>query len=199
MHRWWQRRGRRATIAELQRALDSCRIAYIPEEFFDRHSSFITYTDSEDNLDVGQVSGDDPNVSRLIDEYNTQSANATLDQLQPIYTDHQSRPVSTDQSQVLHNLQQAASRAKRLKSGTRPDVPAKPVVAAKPKRKSSSRKSRNSDSDVVTSAGVERDSSDVRRPAMAIVYPQPSMVRSLDLIVMLNSIITNIHQEFLAA
>jgi len=55
MHRWWQRRGRRATVAELQRALDACRIAYIPEEFYDRHSSFITYTDTEDDLDVGQV------------------------------------------------------------------------------------------------------------------------------------------------
>jgi len=80
MHRWWQRRGRRATIAELQRALDACRIAYIPEEFFDRHSSFIAYTDSEDDLDVGQVSEADPNVSRLILEYNTQSANASFDQ-----------------------------------------------------------------------------------------------------------------------
>jgi len=55
MHRWWQRRGRRATIAELQRALDACRIAYIPEEFRDRHSTFIAYTDTEDDLDVGQV------------------------------------------------------------------------------------------------------------------------------------------------
>ena len=89
MHRWWQRRGRRATIAELQRALDSCRIAYIPEEFHDRHSTFIAFTDSEDDLDVGQVSGNDPNVSRLIHEYNTQSANASFDQLQPSPTNPQ--------------------------------------------------------------------------------------------------------------
>jgi len=168
MHRWWQRRGRRATIGELQRALDACRIAYIPEQFHDRHASFVAYTDSEDDLDVGPVSGDDPNVSRLIHEYDAQSANASFDQPQ--------QPAATDpQPQVLHNLQQAASRAKRLKSGSRPDVPAKPSVAPKPKKKStSSRTSRSSERDSVNAA--EADTGDVRRPAMAIVYPQPSMV-----------------------
>lgn len=166
MHRWWQRRGRRATIAELQRALDACRIAYIPEEFYDQRGSFISYTETEDDLDVGQVSGDDPNISRLVHEYNAQSANASFDQSPPMPSDPQ--PV------VLHNLQQAASRAKRLKSGSRPDVPAKPAVAAKPKTKVSS--SRKSSSREVKSGAEAAESYDERRRAMAIVYPQPSMV-----------------------
>ena len=164
MHRWWQRRGHRATIAELQQALDACRIAYIPEEFTDRHTSFIAFTDSEDDLDVGQVSENDPNVSRLIQEYDTQSANASFDQ--PL-----SQPTNP-QPQVLQNLQQAASRAKRLKSASRPDVPAKPAVPAKPKTKGS-RTSRSSRE--VTNA-EDADNTDDRRRATAIVYPQRSMV-----------------------
>jgi len=166
MHRWWQRRGRRATIAELQRALDACRIAYIPEEFYDRHASFVSYTDSEDDLDVGQVSEADPNVSRLIQEYETQSANASFEHPPPL---------PTNPPPVLHNLQQAAARVKRLKSGSRPDVPAKPAVPVKPKAKvSSSRSSRGSGSEVVK--GSEAETSDERGRATAIVYPQPSMV-----------------------
>jgi len=173
MHRWWQRRGRRATIAELQRALDACRIAYIPEEFYDRHASFISYTDSEDDLDVGQVSEANPNVSRLIQEYDTQSANASFEQ---------PPSVPTNPPPVLHNLQQAAARVKRLKSGSRPDVPAKPAVPAKPKTKtkvSSSRSSRGSGSSEVMKA-AETETNDERGRAMAIVYPQPSMVSIRD-------------------
>jgi len=166
MHRWWQRRGRRATIAELQRALDACRIAYIPEEFYDRHASFVAYTDSEDDLAVGEVSEADPNVSRLIQEYDTQSANASFEQPPPL---------PTTAPPVLHNLQQAAARVKRLKSGSRPDVPAKPAVAAKPKTKvSSSRSSRSSDREVMKV--TEAESNDDRRRATAVVHPQPSMV-----------------------
>jgi len=73
---------------------------------------------------------------------------------------------------VLENLQQAATRAKRLKSGSRPDVPAKPAVAAKPKKKgsTSSRGSRSSGHE------KEPDMVDEKRRATAIVYPQPSMV-----------------------
>jgi len=166
MHRWWQKHGRRATIAELQRALDACHIAYIPEEFMDRHASFIAFTDSEDDLDVGQVSEADPNVSRLIQEYDTQSANVSYD-----------RPPSLPTSsspQVLDNLQKAASKVKRIKSGSRPDVPAKPSVPAKPKNRTSSSRSSKSSSREVTKA-AEPESTDERK-RMAIVYPQPSMV-----------------------
>jgi len=167
MHRWWQRRGYRATIAELQRALDACHVAYIPEEFYDQHASFISYTDSEDDLDVGRVSEADPNVSRLIQEYETQSANASFDQPPALPTN--------PPPQVLNNLQQAASKVKKLKSGSRPDVPAKPAVPAKPKTKTSSSRSSKSSSRKVTNA-AEPDNSDERRRAMAIVHPQPSMV-----------------------
>ena len=176
MHRWWQRRGHKATIAELQQALDDCRIAYIPEEFLDRHGSFVAYTDTEDDLDVGQVSETDPNVSRLIHEYNTQSANASFE--------HPPAVPTNPPPQVLHTIQQAASRAKRLKSGSRPDVPAKPAVAAKPKTKvSSSRSSRSSGRELMNAA--EPENNDDGRRVMAIVYPQPSMVSFNSLIVII--------------
>jgi len=74
------------------------------------------------------VSGADPNVSRLIQEYDTQSANASFEQPAPPL------PTNPPPQQVL---QQAVAKVKRLKSSgkTRPDVPAKPAVAAKPKTK----------------------------------------------------------------
>jgi len=165
MHRWWQKRGRRATIAELQRALDACHIAYIPEEFMDRHASFVAYTDSEDDLDVGQVSEADPNVSRLIQEYDTQSANASYDQPPSLPTN--------PPPQVLDNLHKAASKVKRIKSGSRPEVPAKPAVPAKPKSKTSSRSSKSASREMTKAA--EPEGTDDRK-RMAIVYPQPSMV-----------------------
>jgi len=76
--------------------------------------------------------------------------------------------------QVVQNLQQAASRAKRLKSAG--SAQEKPAVAPKPKKKGTTKRaSRGSEHESVNAATVA-DAADVRRPAMAIVYPQPSMV-----------------------
>ena len=71
--RWWKKRGADATIEELQRALDYINLGYLREEFRDPKKSVTTYTDTEDELDISEISDTDPDVSRLIGEYNNNS------------------------------------------------------------------------------------------------------------------------------
>lgn len=78
MQRWWKKKGSEATIDELQKALDTIHLAYIHEEYIDPRSSFVPHTDTEDELDVGEVSDADPNVSRIVQEYEVRSLNASF-------------------------------------------------------------------------------------------------------------------------
>ena len=78
MWRWWHKKGDQATIQELQRALDLIQMFYIQEEIVNRGdetSTFMKYLENEDELDTGDVAGDDPNVSHLDQEYNSRSLN----------------------------------------------------------------------------------------------------------------------------
>ena len=84
MHRWWKKSGPTATIEELARALDVVRIPYIEEEFFNQGSrrsgrSITAFTESEDDLDVSEISDVDPDVSRLMQEYELRSPNHSFD------------------------------------------------------------------------------------------------------------------------
>ena len=78
MHRWWRIKGAAATIEELQRALDTVHMPYISEEFYDQSASIVAFSDTEDNLDVQEISAADPDVSRLNVEYNRRSLNASF-------------------------------------------------------------------------------------------------------------------------
>lgn len=78
MHRWWRKKGADATIEELQRALDTIHLAYIHEEYIDQMAAFVPHLDAEDDLDVGELSDADPNVSRLVHEYDVRSLNASF-------------------------------------------------------------------------------------------------------------------------
>ena len=83
MHRWWKKKGSEATIEELQRALELVNMIYIQEEYVHQgrrtRPSVTSYTESEDDLDISQIEGDDPDVSRLIQEYHVRSLNASFD------------------------------------------------------------------------------------------------------------------------
>ena len=79
MHRWWSKKGNEATIEELQRVLDMVHVQYIQEEYSNqRGTSFVAYSDTEDDLDVGEVPDSDPNVSRIMKEYDRRSVNASF-------------------------------------------------------------------------------------------------------------------------
>jgi len=79
MKRWWKKRGTSATIDELQKALDIVHTAYVQEEFFNRRSTITSYTDTEDDLEIGEVSDNDPDVSRIISEYDVRSPNLSFE------------------------------------------------------------------------------------------------------------------------
>ena len=80
MHRWWKTKGPDATIEELRQALDIVSMPYIQEQYFhNRKSTLTSYTDTEDDLDISQISDNDPEVSRLIHEYQARSLNASFD------------------------------------------------------------------------------------------------------------------------
>ena len=71
--RWWKKRGPEATIEELQRALDYINLGYLREEFRDPKASVTTYTDTEDELDISEISDNDPDVRRLMGELSNSS------------------------------------------------------------------------------------------------------------------------------
>jgi len=72
MSRWWKRKGNSATVAELREALDLIGVPYVDEDNVDARPSFSTSfaIDSDlEELDVGEVTETDPNVSRLMNTY----------------------------------------------------------------------------------------------------------------------------------
>lgn len=78
MNRWWRKRGKEATIEELRRSLDMCHIPYLMEEISPTRNSSL-YSGSEDNLDTTALSDQDPDVSRLMHEYEVRSLNASME------------------------------------------------------------------------------------------------------------------------
>ena len=79
MKRWWKKRGSSATLDELQKALEIVHTAYVQEEFFNQRSTLTSYTDTEDDLEIGEVSDHDPDVSRIIGEYESRSPNSSFE------------------------------------------------------------------------------------------------------------------------
>ena len=93
MARWWTKKGEEATIEELQNALEFVNIPFIHEE--DQNAS-VFYpeqdeveeeiygvdatghpVDNSSRLYLGKVPGNDPDVTRLIQEYDRRSPNAS--------------------------------------------------------------------------------------------------------------------------
>ncbi len=84
MHRWWKKKGSGATIEQLQYALDLLSMAHINEEYVQKsatESLQIGDTAEDDRLEISELSDpeNDPDVSRLIEEYHVRSANASFD------------------------------------------------------------------------------------------------------------------------
>ena len=77
MHRWWKRKGSTATIEELQKGLQMVKLVYVREENLDPRLSTASFTDTEgeDDLNISEVSDTDPEVTRLINEFQTRSHN----------------------------------------------------------------------------------------------------------------------------
>lgn len=69
MTRWWKQKGEAATIEELKRSLDIINIPFIQDETFNpRHAS--SFFEEEPKLMLEEVDSRDPDVSRMIQEYN---------------------------------------------------------------------------------------------------------------------------------
>jgi len=74
MARWWRRLGSAATVTQLRDALDLVQVPYVDEDGAGLQPSFSTsfVVDSDaDELDVGEVDEQDPDVSRLMRSYRT--------------------------------------------------------------------------------------------------------------------------------
>lgn len=112
MKRWWKKSGSKATIDKLQRSLDFIHTAYIQEDFFNRRSTITSYTDTEDDLEIGEVEDNDPDVSRFIEEYQIRSLNSSFECEPPGLS---SKPLSRDS--VIRSLSE-----KGLLQRGRPDV-----------------------------------------------------------------------------
>ena len=93
MQRWWKKLGASATIEELRYALEFVNMAYIQEEHYDQRNSITSFTDTEDELDIDEISDKDPNVSRILDEYELKSLNNSFE-LNPNGSKPSSRPSS---------------------------------------------------------------------------------------------------------
>lgn len=112
MARWWLKKGDAATIEELQNALEFVQIPYVQEE--DENASFFYPTrgsdeeDFEDELgsrSMGQrlmtqeVSQNDPDVSRMMIEYDQKSPNVSYAALaEPLQ--HETSRISSSRLQV---------------------------------------------------------------------------------------------------
>lgn len=72
MHRWWRAKGPTATIEELRRALDIASMPYVQEDFFNEPLP-------SPGGNKGNLSGDDPEVARLIQEFGVRSLNTSYD------------------------------------------------------------------------------------------------------------------------
>ena len=77
MSRWWRRLGNEATVTQLRDALELVQVPYVDEDNAGvGQPSFSTSfavedSDVEEQLDVGEVTEADPDVSRLMRTYRT--------------------------------------------------------------------------------------------------------------------------------
>ncbi len=114
MNRWWKKRGSDATIEELQRALDLVHMGYVRDEYFDYRASVTTYTDTEDDLDISEISDNDPDVSRLIGEFEVRSLNNSFE----VENSADNRPYSISSEGIQRRLSEkslnASTRSSRL-------------------------------------------------------------------------------------
>ena len=85
MHKWWRKKGRDATIEELRRALDIIGIQYIEEEYLNQlrkgkvTSEAASDSDDDAELSHSEIDERDPNVSRLMAEYEMKSPNHSFE------------------------------------------------------------------------------------------------------------------------
>lgn len=84
MHKWWRKKGRDATIEELRRALDIIGIPYIEEEYLNQLRREKMTSEGGSDSDEGELSHSeiderDPNVSRLMAEYEMKSPNHSFE------------------------------------------------------------------------------------------------------------------------
>ena len=101
MKRWWNKKQSAATIEELQHALDVINLGYIQEDFFDQKNSLTSFTDTEDDLDISELSDADPDVSRLIGEYDVRSMNTSFE-----CENAPERPYNLNPEQMMQRLSQ---------------------------------------------------------------------------------------------
>jgi len=81
MSRWWRRQGSDATVTQLRDALDLINVPYVDDDNVNVQPSFSTsfVIDSDmEELDVGEVTETDPNVSRLMHSYQTRYVDSSL-------------------------------------------------------------------------------------------------------------------------
>ena len=85
MHKWWRKKGRSATIEELRRALDIVGIPYIEEEYLNQRRKLAPEggggSDSEEDCELShsEIDEKDPDVSRLMLEYEMKSPNHSFE------------------------------------------------------------------------------------------------------------------------
>lgn len=105
MNRWWNQKGQAATIEELRRSLELINIPFVQDETLNvtMANSFFSTSDLENKLACEEVDAFDPEVTRMIQEYNQHSHNASFnaDQRQSPRT---AQPFSSDA--LLRQMQQ---------------------------------------------------------------------------------------------
>ena len=74
MHRWWQSQGAAATIERLRDALDFARLQYVRDD-----DAPDLQGGGGEPFDVGELDDANPEVGRLLREYNERSLDASLD------------------------------------------------------------------------------------------------------------------------
>jgi len=74
MGRWWRRKGTAATVTQLRDALDLIAVPYVDEDNLPTFSTSFAVDSDVDELDVGEVTEHDPDVSRLMRNYRTRYA-----------------------------------------------------------------------------------------------------------------------------
>lgn len=81
MRRWWKDQGQYATIEALKVGLDAAKIPYLMEKF-EHDNGTTTCTDTEtdgEELALSEMSDADPEVNRLIQEYEVKSLNSSFE------------------------------------------------------------------------------------------------------------------------
>lgn len=88
MARWWKTKGHAATIEELRRALDLINLPCVQDETFNPKAvdSFFPGSDDRRGLECREIEVADPDVSRLLQEYNQRSHNSSFAALDPAST-----------------------------------------------------------------------------------------------------------------